>query len=158
MPQEPSVTVERIFICPARDATQIERERVTVEGGKGVVGDRNFGVNKHPEQNLTLVEAEEIEGFCVEQGRVLDLSLTRRNLITRGVRLNQLVNVEFSIGNVRMRGVELCEPCVTLGSALSSESLASHAVIKWWVGRGGLRVDVLSDGELVVGTAIETGA
>jgi MOSC domain-containing protein YiiM len=158
MPQEPSVTVERIFICPERGAPQTERERVTVEGGKGVVGDRNFGVNKHPGQNLTLVEAEEIEGFCAEQGRVLDLSLTRRNLITRGVRLNQLVNVEFCIGSVRMRGVELCEPCVTLGSALSSESLSSPAVIKWWVGRGGLRVDVLSGGELVVGAKIEADA
>lgn len=156
MPQEPSVTVERIFICPERGAAQVERERVMVERGLGVVGDRNFGVSKHPGQNLTLVEAEEIESFCIEQGRALDLSITRRNLITRGVRLNQLVSVEFCIGTVRMRGVELCEPCVTLGSALSSESLAPPAVIKRWVGRGGLRIDVLSDGEIALGAPIET--
>ena len=63
-----------------------------------------------------------------------DLSLTRRNLATRGVRLNGLVNAEFTIGNVRLRGVELCEPCILLGSSLASESLAPAAVVKYWVG------------------------
>ena len=150
--------VERIFISPKRGAAQVECERITLQSGMGVVGDRNFGVSKHPGQNLTLVEAEEIERFCTEQGRVPDLSLPRRNLITRGVRLNDLVNNEFTIGNVRLRGVELCEPCVILGGALSSESLATHSVIKRWVGRGGLRVDVLSNGEIARGAPVETDA
>ena len=70
----------------------------------GVVGDRNFGVSRHPGQNLTLVEAEEIERFCAEQARVPDLRLTRRNLVTRGVRLNELVNREFSIACRRPHG------------------------------------------------------
>jgi MOSC domain-containing protein YiiM len=122
----------------------------------GIVGDRNFGISKHPGQNLTLVEAEEIERFCAEQARAADLSLTRRNLVTRGVRLNHLVNAEFRIGDVKLRGVELCEPCVVLGSALAGESLAAPAVVKRWVGRGGLRVDVLSDGEIVRGAQVAT--
>jgi MOSC domain-containing protein YiiM len=150
------VIVERIFISPERGAAQVECERITLQSGMGVIGDRNFGVNKHPGQNLTLVEAEEIERFCAEQERVPDLSLTRRNLITRGVRLNDLVNSEFTIGDLKLRGVELCEPCVILGGALSSESLATPSVIKRWVGRGGLRVDVLSDGEIVRGAQVET--
>ena len=150
--------VERIFISSKRGAAQVECERITLQSGMGVVGDRNFGVSKHPGQNLTLVEAEEIERFCTEQGRVPDLSLPRRNLITRGVRLNDLVNNEFTIGNVRLRGVELCEPCVILGGALSSESLATYSVIKRWVGRGGLRVDVLSNGEIARGAPVETDA
>jgi MOSC domain-containing protein YiiM len=124
----------------------------------GVVGDRNFGVCRHPGQNLTLVEAEEIERFCAEQARVPDLSLTRRNLVTRGVRLNDLVNREFSIGGVKLRGVELCEPCTILGGALSSESLPSPSVVKRWVGRGGLRVDILSDGEVFRGAKVSTDA
>jgi len=65
------------------------------------------------------------------------------------------VNSEFTIGNVKLRGVELCEPCVILGGALSNESLATPSVIKRWVGRGGLRVDVLSDGEIVCGAQVE---
>jgi MOSC domain-containing protein YiiM len=105
-----------------------------------------------------LVEAEEIERFCAKHGRTPDLSLTRRNLVTRGVRLNDLLNVEFTIGNVKVRGVELCEPCVILGGNLSSEMLPTAAVIKHWVGRGGLRVDVLTDGEIARGARIATEA
>lgn len=148
--------VERIFISPKRGAAQIECEQIAVRSGMGIVGDRNFGLSRHPGQNLTLVEAEEIERFCTEQGRAPDPSLTRRNLITRGVRVNDLVNTEFTIGNVKVRGVELCQPCAILGRALSSESLSASSVIERWVGRGGLRVDVLSDGVIVRGARVET--
>jgi MOSC domain-containing protein YiiM len=149
------VFIERIFTSPERGAPQVERERIALHKEMGVVGDRNFGISRHPGQNLTLVEAEEIERFCTEQARVPDLSLTRRNLVTRGVRLNDLVCKEFAIGAVRLRGVELCEPCTILGDALSSESLATPSVIKLWVGRAGLRVDVLTDGEIVRGARLE---
>jgi MOSC domain-containing protein YiiM len=158
MPQERIVIVERIFISPERGAPQLECERITVECGMGIIGDRNFGVSRYPGQNLTLVKAEEIEGFYAEQGRILDLSATRRNLITRGVRLNDLVNVEFTVGGIKLRGVELCEPCTILGGALSSQSSAIATVIKRWVGRGGLRIDILSSGEIVRGARVETGA
>lgn len=150
--------VERIFISSERGLAQVECEHISVQGGMGVVGDRNFGKRTHPGQNLTLVEAEEIELFCAEYSRPLDLALTRRNLVTRGVRLNDLVNVEFAIGNVRLRGIELCEPCILLGNSLSSESLAPAAVIKYWVSRGGLLADVLSSGEIARGARIETDA
>jgi MOSC domain-containing protein YiiM len=152
------VVVERIFISPERGLPQMECEHVTVRSGKGILGDRNFGKCTHPGQNLTLVEAEEIEWFCGEHSRIPDLSLTRRNLVTRGVKLNTLVNVEFTIGTVRLRGVELCEPCILLGDRLSSESLNSAAVIKHWVHRGGLLADVIRGGEIIRGDRIETSA
>jgi MOSC domain-containing protein YiiM len=104
------------------------------------------------------VEAEEIELFCAEHARIADLSLTRRNLVTRGVRLNDLVGTEFTIGTVRLRGIELCEPCIFLGNSLSNEALAPAAVIKYWVHRAGLRADVLSNGEIFRGARIETAA
>lgn len=149
------MVIERIFISPQRGAEQRECERITVEAGKGVAGDRNYGPCVYPGQNLTLVEAEEIELFCRQHARSLDLSLTRRNLITRGIRLNDLVQVEFSVGDVRLRGVELCEPCAALGDRLSDASLAPDRVVKQWLGRGGLRVDVLSNGEIARGAGIE---
>jgi MOSC domain-containing protein YiiM len=152
------VNVERIFISPKRGVAQLECERIMVQTGMGIVGDRNFGRNVHPGQNLTLVEAEEIELFCAEHSGIPDLSLTRRNLVTRGAKLNDLVNAEFTIGTVRLRGIELCEPCTILGNSLSSEALAPAAVIKQWLHRGGLRVDVLSNGEIVRGARIETDA
>lgn len=148
--------IERIFISPARSTPQVDCERITLQANKGVIGDRNFELNIHPGQNLTLVEAEEIERFFAEQGLSPDLSATRRNLVTRGVRLNSLVGVEYSVGAVRLRGVELCEPCTILGDALLSAGLDRAAVIKRWVGRGGLRVDVLSDGAIQCGDALQT--
>ncbi len=150
--------IERLFISPERGAAQIECERIDVKAGLGVVGDRNFGLAVHPGQNLTLVEAEEIERFCLQHGQAADLSLTRRNLVTRGARLNDLVNADFSIGVVKLRGVELCEPCSIMGNNMRTESLTPAAVIKHWVGHGGLRVDVLTGGEIVRGARLQTDA
>ncbi len=158
MRQETTVIVERIFVSPKRGVAQVECEHITVQSGMGVLGDRNFGKRTYPGQNLTLVEAEEIELFCAEHSRASELSLTRRNLVTRGVRLNDLVNMEFTIGTVKLRGVELCEPCILLGKNLSSESLDPASVIKHWGGRGGLRADILTNGEIVRGDRIETDA
>lgn len=152
------MNVERIFISPDRGAAQQECERISVQGGMGIVGDRNFGKTVHPGQNLTLIEAEEIERFCEAHSRHADLSLLRRNLVTRGVKLNSLLNVEFTIGEVRVRGVELCEPCVLVGNSLSDASLSPAEIVKHWLHRGGLRVDVLSDGEIVRGAHIEANA
>lgn len=153
-----TVFIERIFISPARGVPQVEYDRITVHAGLGPVGDRNYGVSAHPGQSLTLVEAEEIERFCAQYNKVTDLSVTRRNLVTRGVRLNDLLNAEFTIGGVKLRGIELCEPCLILGNNLGTESLAAAVVVKHWVGRGGLRVDVLTSGEIVRGASLQTVA
>jgi MOSC domain-containing protein YiiM len=58
------------------------------------------------------------------------------------------------IGEVRLRGVELCEPCMGMGQALASDSLTPAQVVKRLVGRGGLRADVLSDGLIERGAAL----
>jgi MOSC domain-containing protein YiiM len=152
------VNVERIFISPERGAPQIECDQISVECGRGVIGDRNFGKNIHPGQNITLVEAEEIELFLSLHDRLPDLSLTRRNLVTRGVRLNELLGKEFMIGDVRLRGVELCEPCTILASCLETEAVPSAQIIKRWVGRGGLRADILSHGIIDRGARVGAAA
>jgi MOSC domain-containing protein YiiM len=156
--QECLMAIERIYISPVRGAAQIECERIAVQTGAGIVGDRNFGMSAYNGQNLTLVEAEELDVFCGRYERALDMSLLRRNLVTRGVRLNDLLNKQFRVGTVLLRGVELCEPCLTVGSLLSNESLSLPAAIEHWVGRGGLRVDVLEGGEICIGNQIENEA
>jgi MOSC domain-containing protein YiiM len=146
--------VERIFTSAKPGDHQIERELVRVVAGSGIEGDRYFGRHEEPGQNITLVEIEEIEAFLQAQGRASDLSVTHRNLLTRGVRLNELVGVEFQLGEVRLRGVELCEPCLGLGAALASATLSAAAVVKHFVHRGGLRADVLSSGVIERGAAV----
>jgi MOSC domain-containing protein YiiM len=146
--------VERIYISrgPGRALERVDEARVVA--GSGIEGDRYFGAADEPGQNLTLVEAEEIERFNREQGTAFDLSCTRRNVVTRGVRLAALVGREFTVGAVRLRGVELCEPCLTLGRALESPGLPPAGVVRALAHRAGIRADVLASGTIAVGAAI----
>ncbi len=149
------MNVERIYISQTAGGPPLEQETVTVVANSGIEGDRYFGHHDEPGQNITLVEAEEVEAFIREYGREHDLSITRRNLVTRGVRLNALVGKEFFVGSVKLRGVELCEPCQSLGKALSSPGLSPAAVVKRFLHRAGLRADVLASGSISRGAAVQ---
>lgn len=138
--------IERIYVSTVRGGPQLEMDRISVIANSGIEGERYFDRHDEPGQNITLVEAEEIEAFTRQYGREHDLSITRRNLVTRGVRLNDLVGKEFAIGEVRLRGVELCEPCLSLGKRLATPELAPAAIIKRLLHRAGLRADVLTSG------------
>ncbi len=146
--------VERLYLAAEQGAPQIEQASIRVVAGAGIEGDRYFGRRDEPGQNLTLIEIEEIEAFFSEQGREPDLSITRRNVLTRGVRLNALVGTEFLVGEVRLRGVELCEPCRIMGAALSFPGFSSAEVVKRFLQRGGLRAEVLSSGQIQRGAAL----
>ena len=147
--------IEHIFTCPPGNESQVEHQSVRVVAGAGIEGDRYYDAHDEPGQNITFVEAEEIEAFAAAYERPIDLSITRRNVVTRGVRLNELVGQEFTVGQMRFRGMELCEPCMGLGEALSSATLSPAEVIKHWLHRAGLRADVLSSGELSVGARFQ---
>ena len=150
------MTIERIFVRRSPTEPQIELECAEVIAGAGIKGDRYFGCHDEPGQNITLIEAEEIESFVAEHRRPNDLSISNRNLVTRGVRLNELVGREFMIGDVRLRGVELCEPCLGLGNALASPELPAAMVVKRLLHRAGLRADILSNGSIACGATITT--
>lgn len=146
--------IERIFVSTNQNNEQISCEQVELKAHKGIVGDRYFGKMRHPGQNLTLVEAEEIEVFCAQTGRTPDATLTRRNIVTRGVRLNELVGKEFRLGKVLLRGVELCEPCSKLAGSLATEAIPAKEVVDLWMHRAGLRADVLESGVISLGNVI----
>ena len=152
------MTVERIFTRAASADSPTEHQTVRVVAGAGIEGDRYFAREGEPGQNVTFIEAEEIESFFAEQQRSADLSATGRNIITRGVRLNDLVGTEFRVGTVRFRGVELCEPCLGLGQALATPATPAAKVVKHLVHRGGLRADALSSGEVAVGARFQNAA
>ena len=145
--------IERIFTRPKAGGPQVAHQAVRIVAGAGIDGDRYFGAHEEPGQNITFVEAEEIERFAAEHRCVPDFPATGRNVVTRGVRLNELVGREFGFGPLRFRGVELCEPCSGFGEALSSAALPPSQVVKHWIRRAGLRADALTSGELVVGAA-----
>ena len=71
----------------------------------------------------------------------------RRNVVTRGVSLNELVGSEFSLGETRLRGVRLCEPCGYLAG------LTHHEVPRRLAHRAGLRAAIVRGGTLRIGDA-----
>jgi MOSC domain-containing protein YiiM len=150
--------IERIFTRSTIGGSSHEHQSIRVVAGAGIEGDRYFDKHEEPGQNITLIEAEEIERFAADRDRPIDPATTGRNLVTRGVRLNALVGAEFTVGSVRLRGVELCEPCLGFGEALSSAEHGSPQVVKAFVHKAGLRADVLSTGEVCVGAVIARAA
>lgn len=146
--------IHTIFIAEHSLGKQVQVDKIELITGKGIVGDRNFDRAQWPGQNITFIEIEEIEAFNNNYQQRIQLADTRRNIITQGIRLNDLVGKIFTIGDVRFKGVELCEPCATLGKLLGNDTLAAKDVVKAFVHKSGLRADVLSDGEIQYGMSI----
>ena len=135
-------TVEGIHISPEfeRLPEPVEAVEVTAEGMRG---DRYFG-----ERNLTLIEAEALEGLYEDTGIELSAAESRRQVLTRGVRLNYLVGKRFSVGEVECVGEEWCEPCSHL------QGLTRPGVLRGLVHRAGLRADIVRGGRIAVGDEI----
>jgi MOSC domain-containing protein YiiM len=140
-------SVEAIFISGERGELPQPIESVVAVAGKGLVGNRYFDTG-YPGKELTLIEAEALEALEAEHGIRLDAAASRRNVLTRGVRLNDLVGQRFRVGELECRGIELCEPCVTL------EAMTEPGVIKGLVHRGGLNAEIVVGGELRPGDAV----
>jgi len=130
--------VEAINIGPSDALGPVGSVRAIA--GRGLEGDRHFfAEGAGSGEALTLIEAEVLE----------DVGLTgpqaRRQVVVRGVRVNDLVGKRFRIGEVECVGVELCEPCRHL------QSLTRPGIIKDLIHRGGLRADILAGGTISVG-------
>jgi hypothetical protein len=144
--------VESIFITPTNGAPLRSVDSVRAAAGKGPEGDRNFFASGSPakefDRQLTLIEAEAVEAARREYDVELQPNECRRNILTRGVALNHLVGREFQVGQVKLRGTMLCEPCGHL------EKLTRRGVRKSLIHRGGLCAQILNDGEIRVGDEI----
>src|SRR3954469_5781608 len=132
--------VESIAIGPSDALATVESVRA--RAGRGLEGDRKAEHGSHPGGALTLIEAEVLE----EVG--LTGAESRRQVVVRGVRLNDLVGKRFRVGEVECLGVELCEPCRRL------ESLTRPGIIREMTHRAGLSADILSSGTIAVGDAV----
>jgi MOSC domain-containing protein YiiM len=145
--------VESIFItAKAGDAMQ-RVESVAAVTGKGLQGDRKFrdgsgGKKDEPDREVTLIEAEAVEAVNRDYPLRIEPFETRRNILTRGVALNHLVNREFYVGTVRLRGLRLCEPCGHL------EEMTRKGVMRALLHRGGLRAQVIEGGQIKVGDTV----
>ena len=152
-------TVEAIVIAPDAEANLHNVPSARARAGRGLEGDRYFErggtfSNAHSRgHDLTLIEAEVLDELSFPAGR-LSREEARRNIVTRGIDLNALVGERFRIGAVECFGQRLCEPCAHLERLTATTG--KPGTLRALIHKGGLRADVLSDGEIYVGQPITT--
>ncbi len=116
---------------------------------KGVIGDRHFKDFNDPYCQLSLIESENIDYYNLKYGLNIPYVNFRRNIVTKGIRLNKLVGKKFKIGNVELEGVDLCRPCRHL-----TEVLNQNNILKEFIRKGGLRCQILSSSTIQIGDEI----
>lgn len=132
-------------------------DSVEVVAGEGLRGDRygagigaaQFRGRRAPEKEVTLIASEAITAANDEHNYTIEHLDTRRNLLTEGVPLNDLVGKTFRVGAIELKGLELCEPCGYL------EKRTFRGIMAALKHRGGLRCCVVQGGQISVGDAIQ---
>ena len=146
-------SIKEIFITPASAQAMVAVPRVRAFADRGLEGDRFYRESwkavKRSDKAVSLIEDEVLELAGKEIGVDAIGILTRRNIVTRGVPLIELLGREFTIGNVRMRGIRLFEPC---GHLVAVTKIP--AIFRALEHRSGLKAAVLSDGEIQIGDAV----
>jgi MOSC domain-containing protein YiiM len=147
--------VEHIHIASEAGAALRALSEAHAVAGVGLQGDR-YAAGKgfwSPDpgavRDLTLIEAEVLEDLARNPGLAMAPGESRRNLTTRGVRLNDLVGRIFRVGEILCEGVRLCEPCRYL------EQVTGRRLVRALLHRGGLRARLLSGGVIRVGDVVE---
>lgn len=142
-----------IFVGGEAEAPLTSVGEVRAEAGRGLEGDRYWARQgtfwkPKPDFEVTLIEVESLDALRAETGVVLEPREARRNLATRGVRLNDLVQRQFTVGQATLFGIRLCEPCGHL------ERLTGRRLRPFLEGRGGLRAGIVTGGLIRVGDSI----
>lgn len=137
-----------LFIAACAGAPTEPRCWVDVLPGIGVIGDRyatgrgHWSAPRWPDQELTLIEGEVADQIGIDAGKL------RRNVVTCGIRLDEVIGAAFQIGEVVIVGVRRCDPCVYL------ESLTRPNLARALVQRGGLRARIVKGSRIHVGDEI----
>lgn len=146
-------SVKEIFVAPESAKPMVSLPSVRAFADRGLEGDRFFrdswNALSRPDKSVSLIEDEVLELAATELGLETIGILTRRNIVSRGVPLIELLGHEFTVGSVRMRGIRLFEPC---GHLVAVTKLPG--IFKALEHRSGLKAEVLSDGTIRTGDAI----
>ncbi|MDC1033210.1 MOSC domain-containing protein [Candidatus Pelagibacter sp.] len=127
-----------------------EVNSIDVLTNQGVVGDRHFKEFNDPYNQLSLMESENIDYYNIKFGLNIPYISFRRNIVTKGIRLNDLVGKKILVGNVEIEGIDLCRPCRHLTKVLEQDN-----ILKEFLRRGGLRFQVLSYSSIKIGDKIK---
>ena len=132
------------------DHSLIAPKHIDVIANKGVVGDRHFSEFNDPYNQLSLIESENIDQYNISYGLNIPYVNFRRNIVTKGIQLNELVGKTFLIGNVKVEGMDLCRPCRHLTEILNQDN-----ILKEFLRKGGLRFQILSSSKIKINEEIK---
>ena len=127
-----------------------EVNSINVLANQGVIGDRHFKEFNDPYSQLSLIESENIDYYNIRFGLSIPYIDFRRNVVTKGIKLNELIGKKLLVGNVELEGIDLCRPCRHL-----TEVLGQDNILKEFLRRGGLRCQVLSSSSIKIGDKIK---
>ena len=126
-----------------------KKESIEVVASKGIVGDRYFHDFNGDREQITLIESENIDYYNDTFNTKFTYLEFRRNIVTKNIKLNDLVGKTIQVGNIKLKVNDLCRPCKDL-----QQRLGKSNIIKEFLRRGGLRCEILSSGTINVGDKI----
>ena len=115
--------VFKIGIAKSRGQIVKEVKQISLLAGKGILGDQHFHKQNDADKQLTLIESENIDYYNKNFNLNIPYLSFRRNIITKGIQLNELVGKKLSIGKVKLKGIELCRPCKNLQEMLRQNNI-----------------------------------
>ena len=127
----------------------INVQNIEVVQGRGVLKDRHFSENKNKREQISLIESENIDYYNNKSNAQIPYINFRRNIITKGIKLNDLVGKKIIIGSIELLAHDLCRPCKRL-----QETLGFNDIIKEFLLKGGLRCEIINSGKISVGDKI----
>ena len=142
--------VFKIGWCKIKSQKVDEVSKIKVLSNKGIIGDRHFHDHQSYKGQITLIEKENIDYYNNKYNTKISYIDFRRNVITEGIELNDLVRKEIEVGTVKILPYELCRPCSHL-----EQMVGYNNIIKEFLRKGGLRCKVLVSGEVNIGDKIK---
>ena len=142
--------VFKIGITKNKNKKIQEVEQINVSAGKGIIGDRYFNEFTEDFNQLTLIESENIDYYNEKFNLKIPYLNFRRNIVTKNIKLNDLVGKKLIIGETEIKGIDLCRPCKSL-----QKNLGQDNIIKEFLRKGGLRCEILTSANIKIGDEIK---
>ncbi len=118
--------------------------------GKGILGDRHYKDFNDPFNQLSIIESENIDEYNEKYNLKIPYLEFRRNIVSKKIKLNDLIGKKLLIGDALLEVIDLCRPCRHL-----SEKLKKDNIIKEFLRKGGIRCSIINNGKICVGDQIK---
>ena len=133
--------IKAINITNLSGESTIYVNQAILERNKGIVNDRYYKNFKKKYEQVTLIESEKISYFNNNIKRKFNYKDFRRNIITTGINLNEMINKKIQINNVVLKIHQLCQPCRYLQNKLNIDNL-----VKLLANKAGVRAEIIQSG------------